>query len=163
MRILGVTAVLVLSLAACGAGAETGTGVASVTGGQSASSAQPSLDPQAQGVKWAQCMRENGVDIEDPKPGQGVKMTMGPGNKDAMDKAQKACDALRPKGGMGGPGNPQNGEKLRKLAQCMRENGVEQFPDPDGGMLRMTKEVGDDPDFAAAQKTCQMDSTMGGS
>ncbi|MGW0483055.1 hypothetical protein [Nonomuraea sp. NPDC003214] len=163
MRTLGVIAVLALSLTACGADAGAGDGVASVSGGQSTTSAQPSLDPGAQGVKWAQCMRENGIDIEDPQPGQGVKMTMGPGSKEAMDKAQKACEDLRPKGGMGGNGNPQGAEKLRKLAQCMRDNGVEEFPDPDGGMLRMTKNVADDPDFEAAQKTCQMDDTMGGS
>ncbi len=44
-------------------------------------------------------MRENGVDMPDPKAGQGIKMTMGPGSEATMDKAQQACKEWQPSGG----------------------------------------------------------------
>jgi hypothetical protein len=164
MRILGVIAVLALALTACGTGGDGGTGVASAPGTKATagSTTGPSLSPEERGVKWAQCMRENGIDIEDPKPGGGIMMTAKPGSEGTMDKAREACKDLQPMG-RGGGGNPQNAEKMRQLAQCMRDNGVEEFPDPEGGGLRMTKQVADDPDFEAAREKCQMNNVMGGS
>ncbi|MGN9787200.1 hypothetical protein ACTMTF_37660 [Nonomuraea sp. ZG12] len=161
-RILGVTALLALALAGCGSGGEGGADVASADGARptTGGSAAPSLSREDRGLKWAQCMRENGVDVPDPKPGQGVRMTMGPGSEGAMDKAREACKEWQPSGG-DGAGNPQNGERMRTLAKCMRDNGVEEFPDPEGNTMRMTKKVADDPDFPAAQKKCQFD--LGGS
>jgi predicted small secreted protein len=43
-------------------------------------------------------------------------------------------------------------EERRESSRCMRENGVEDFPDPDanGHILY----YGDDPDMAAASETC---------
>ncbi len=37
----------------------------------------------------------------------------------------------------------------------MRENGVEKFPDPNDGMMRMTEDIAEDPDFEKAQEACQ--------
>ena len=46
-------------------------------------------------------------------------------------------------------------------AAVLHEHGaaprVEEFPDPEGNTMRMTKKVADDPDFPAAQKKCQID------
>lgn len=151
VRMLGVTAALALALTGCGADAP---GVASA-GGDPTASVTPSLDPEERGLKWAQCMRENGVDVPDPKPGQGIRMTMGPGTREKMEQAREACKEWQPQGGERAGG--RDDERLRTLAVCMRENGVEAFPDPDGGMMRITKDVGEDPDFEEAQKKCQMD------
>jgi hypothetical protein len=43
----------------------------------------------------------------------------------------------------------------------MRDNGVAEFPDPEGNMMRLNKKVADDPDFPAAQKKCQLDNPGG--
>ncbi|MDA0634970.1 hypothetical protein OUY22_16230, partial [Nonomuraea sp. MCN248] len=113
------------------------------------------------GLKWAQCMRENGVDVPDPKPGEGIRMTLGPGTEKKLEQAQKACEQWQPPAG-GRPRAESDGE-LREIAACMRRNGVEDFPDPEGGRVHITKDVGDDPDFEAAQRTCQKDKPGPGS
>jgi hypothetical protein len=55
-------------------------------------------------------------------------------------------------------------EKMRQFAKCMRDNGVENFPDPqeDGGIMIQGGGPGstdglnpDDPTFKAAQEKCQ--------
>jgi hypothetical protein len=63
-------------------------------------------------------------------------------------------------GDQGGPaGRPPSPAELQELlkqrresARCMRENGVEDFPDPDanGDILY----YGDDPDMTSASETC---------
>ena len=40
----------------------------------------------------AACLRKNGVDVKDPQPGQGIRITAGPNNAGTVEKAQKACD-----------------------------------------------------------------------
>ncbi|WP_248964800.1 hypothetical protein [Sphaerisporangium perillae] len=37
-------------------------------------------------------------------------------------------------------------------------NGVEAYPDPEGSMMRITQEAGEDPDFKAAEEKCQKES-----
>ncbi|NBE96831.1 hypothetical protein FE391_23575 [Nonomuraea sp. KC401] len=173
-RILSVMAVgpiaFTLALTGCGSGSDGGSNVASVSGGnQAAATGKPSVDPQEQGLKFAQCMRENGVEVDDPEPGKGVKMKLqvkSPEDKERVDKAQEACKEFAPSGQKSGQGDPKAGENLRKLAQCMRDNGVESYPDPEGNMMRITGEVGNDPDFKDAQAKCQKESAdagMGGS
>jgi hypothetical protein len=149
MRRLTLAAVAALALlgTGCGSGDEpVGT----------PSSASPS--PEELGVKFAQCMREHGVDLPDPKPGEGIQLRVGPDtSRETMNAAMEACREFNPQGN-GGPagGNPQNAENVRKFAQCMRDNGVESFPDPtdQGGML-VDGSVTQDPDFTAAQQKCQ--------
>ncbi|GAA4952047.1 hypothetical protein HD597_005365 [Nonomuraea thailandensis] len=57
-------------------------------------------------------------------------------------------------------------EKARKFAQCMRDNGVDAYPVPEGGMMRITREAAEDPDLKAAEEKCQQqaaDASPGGS
>jgi len=127
-------------------------------GNRPASSASGSSEMD-QGVAFAECMRENGLpDFKDPERGKG----MGDGldtNSEAFKKALDACKALMPTGpANGGDGGPQawsNEDKLR-YAQCMRANGVPNFPDPDAnGGFRL--EMGTDPttpQFKAAETAC---------
>ncbi|MGN9838850.1 hypothetical protein ACTMTI_12080 [Nonomuraea sp. H19] len=147
-----------LLLTGCGAGDGGGSDVASVsgTGNQAASSAKPSEDPHERGLKFAQCMRENGVQVDDPEPGKGIMMKFdGSVPRETVEKAQAACKQYAPMGQKSGGGDPKRAEALRKVAQCMRDNGVESYPDPEGGMMRITGEVGNDPDFKSAQEKCQ--------
>ncbi|GAA2876729.1 hypothetical protein [Nonomuraea rubra] len=159
---------LTLILTGCGSGDSGGSDVASVTGtgNQPAASASPSEDPQAMGLKFAQCMRENGIDMPDPEGGRVTMRFDKNTPQEKVQAAQEACKQYAPSGTRQGGGDPKQAERMRKLAQCMRDNGVEAYPDPEGNMMRITPEVGEDPDFKSAQEKCQKESAeagMGGS
>lgn len=144
MRMLAA-AVLALALAACGS--ET----------QQPQTPAPSVDSNHEmGLKYAQCMREHGVNVPDPEPGKApmVRITGGNTTQSTVEAAQKACQQFRPGGGTGQQADPKRLEAIQKFAQCMRDNGVPDFPDPDNGMIRMTGKVTEDPDFPAAQQKC---------
>jgi hypothetical protein len=163
---LAATAPLLAALLLAGCAKDTkGNGVASVGGPASASaapSAGPSLSPQEQALKFAACMREHGVQMEDPEVDAEGHVNVkigGPGmgeiDRDTMDAAQKACEQYAPFGeGNTGKPDPAMEENARKMAQCMRDNGVENFPDPDGGRITIDGSIADDPDFQAAQEKC---------
>ncbi|GAA3230108.1 hypothetical protein [Nonomuraea helvata] len=166
-RVLGALAAATLFLAGCGANDGGGADVASVSGTgtstQPGAGAKPSEDPYQKMLKFAQCMRENGVQVDDPQPGKGIMMKVDKSiPKETLDKAQEACKQYAPSGEKAGPPDAKRAEALRKLAQCMRDNGVESFPDPDGGAMRITGEVGEDPDFKSAQQKCQKESAEAG-
>jgi hypothetical protein len=126
---LGLIAMVAL-ISACGssAPAETGTGIGG--GNNTAANAQKA-------VKFAECMRANGVS-EFPDPGASGKFTIdGIVNGSSLDpsspafkQAISACKDLEPAGFMGSKRSPQQQEAALKFAQCIRENGVPDFPDP---------------------------------
>jgi hypothetical protein len=149
-----------VALTGCGSDGDGGDpGVASVDGGADTADGSggggTESDRYAQSLAFAQCMRENGVPMDDPDPG-GRIMFNGAGIDEAtMSAAQDACQEFAPSGpGAGGGGGPQ-AEAMLDFAQCMRENGVEEFPDPEGGGMRINGDIADDPDFPAAQELCQ--------
>jgi hypothetical protein len=89
-------------------------------------------DPE-QGVKFAECMRTNGVgDFPDPNAkGEfvyGVSVTPA-----VFEKAVDACQDLQPPGTLSADRSPEQQSASLEFAQCMRENGVEDFPDPENG------------------------------
>jgi hypothetical protein len=136
-----------LALAGCGSSASP----------QAGPSAGASLSRDEMGVKFAQCLREHGVDVPDPEPGKGPMIRFGgPGGQDTVQKAMEACRQYNPMPN-GGKGNAQTDANNRAYAQCMRDNGVEAFPDPEPGQVgvRIDKKVGDDPDFQRAQQQCE--------
>ncbi|MEU4192418.1 hypothetical protein AB0E69_10990 [Kribbella sp. NPDC026611] len=151
------------------------TGVASAAGstgtatGTATATPSPSgtLSDQDRAVKFAQCMRANGIPgFKDPKPGDGgVAIDLPDGVSQAQaDAAMAKCKDLLPGGGTAGKIDPQQIEKNRALAKCMRQNGVPNYPDPgpDGGI----KIEGVDPNstaFKSAQQKCQKDLPPGSS
>lgn len=162
LRILATLPIaLTLALAGCGSDDGGDTGVASAGGAkQSQAAGGGKQDREEMGVKFAQCMRENGVDMEDPKPGQGVQLKMkgGPEKKAAMDKAMEACRKYSPQANSTGAPDPKQQERARQFAECMRENGVKDFPDPDPNQpgIRIERRKGDDEAaFERAQQACQ--------
>ncbi|PZG05404.1 hypothetical protein [Nonomuraea aridisoli] len=164
-RVLSALAALTLAVTGCGADDGGGADVATLTGGgnQTAASAQPSEDPHAKALKFAQCMRENGVDVPDPEPGKGIMMRFDRSvPREKVEAAQEACKQYAPSGQRAGGGDGPRAEAMRKLAQCMRDNGVENYPDPDGGMMRITGEVTGDSDFESAREKCQKESAEAG-
>ncbi|AQZ65994.1 unnamed protein product [[Actinomadura] parvosata subsp. kistnae] len=148
--------------AGCGA-QQSGGGVASVT--TTSTSATPaatatasaSADPQERGRKFAQCMRDHGVPMEDPAPdgsgGLSVIAKKGDGKtKDALE----ACRELAPIKDRDEL-TPEDLDKLREFAKCMRDNGVN-MPDPApdgsfGGAAGSIKR--DDPAFTKAFEACR--------
>ncbi|MET7396372.1 hypothetical protein ABZS66_23115 [Dactylosporangium sp. NPDC005572] len=146
-HLYAATALLALALTMAGCGEEE----------KPTPQASASADPNAKALKFAQCMRENGVNVPDPEPGKGVMMKFdGSVSQEQVQKAMEACREWAPQGmnGGGGGGDPQQEAKMRKYSQCMRANGVEAFPDPDGTGIRLDKSVADDPDFKAAEQAC---------
>ncbi|WP_242904086.1 hypothetical protein [Actinomadura terrae] len=156
---------LVLALALTGCGSDDGDegGVASVAGaakpGQSGAAAPgKSLSPDERNVKFAECMRQNGVPMDDPKPGQGIQFKVEGGTKkETVDKAMAACRKLNPQSDGSGKTDQQQQERVRKFAECMRKNGVESFADPKPGQqgIMIDKKLADDPEFNAAQEKCK--------
>ena len=131
-------------------------------------------------LKFAQCMREHGVDVPDPQPGggpitfgdrdagpgQGGPQTAGPLSDPQGQEAMKACQKEL---GDAAPQPPSAAEQQEMqdaalaFAQCMRDHGVD-MPDPQfksgpgGGALIQQGGPNADPDsptFRKAQEACQ--------
>ncbi len=129
---------MVALISACGSRAPAATG----TGGASSNDNNTAATASAQkAVKFAKCMRSNGVS-QFPDLGGSGKLTidavvngssLDPGAP-AFKQAISACKALEPAGFMGnGTRSPQQMQAALKFAQCIRENGVKDFPDPANG------------------------------
>jgi hypothetical protein len=93
---------------------------------------------QEQAVEFAECMRDNGVS-EFPDPDASGELTIdGVLNGSSLDpnapawkEAIGACKDLQPPGFTGDENVSDEEQEVRlEFAQCMRDNGVEDFPDP---------------------------------
>jgi hypothetical protein len=141
---LGVIAVVAL-VSACGSSAPAGTatssssaqaaaaGTASAASTSSAGSGNAAVSKREKGVKFAECMRGNGVpDFPDPKPNgdyvYGVSVSPA-----VWLKAVDACKALEPPGALSSQRSTKQQSLALKFAQCVRKNGVPDFPDPVNG------------------------------
>ncbi|MEU0402933.1 hypothetical protein ABZ318_22350 [Streptomyces sp. NPDC006197] len=90
-----------------------------------------------QAFEHRKCLREQGLDVPEPKPGEnGVGLTIsGDGmSKEKMEKAFKACASKAGGAGFGKEPTQADKDKALAYAKCMRENGFN-MPDPkfDGG------------------------------
>ncbi|MFI5766187.1 hypothetical protein ACIA8F_35295 [Streptomyces sp. NPDC051563] len=81
-------------------------------------------------LKLRKCLRDNGVDAPDPKPGEDPRgMTLGAGaDQEVLKKAMDKCGMKGP--GSGGEMPQAEKDKALKQAKCMRDNGFD-FPDPE--------------------------------
>ena len=185
---------VVLAFSACGSGGgEDDDGVASIDdssvdegdeggdegGGQGGrGAASPEFEDAL--LEYAQCMRGEGIDFPDPRTNGDGLVIMGGGARDGdgppseaemdeMDAANETCqpilDAVERE--MPRPDPEQEAEmrdEALAFSECMRDHGVEDFPDPqfdeDGGMqMRVGGPDGggidpSDPDFQEAQEAC---------
>jgi hypothetical protein len=89
-------------------------------------------------MKFAECMRDNGVS-EFPDPDASGELTIdGVLNGSSLDpstpawkEAMRACKDLQPSGFTGDHDVSDEEQEARlEFAQCIRDNGVEDFPDP---------------------------------
>lgn len=169
-RIVGLALGAALLLAGCGSKGDEASKVASIStppssGAASADNSSGKSDEDRM-REFAKCMRDHGVDMPDPKPGEGggMAITLGgdPADQGKMESAQKACKQFLPNGGEPKPLDPAELDKMRQQAKCMREHGIDMpDPDPTGKGATRIGGPGDDPaKFEAAAKACGMGMSM---
>jgi hypothetical protein len=114
-------------------------------------------------------MRTHGVPefpdpVAGPNGGAGIQLKVGPGtgvdpNSTAFQAADKACRSLLPNGGVPPQLTPAQQQQFLDWAQCIRQHGVPDFPDPQfsGGGVRIAVQAGTGSQAAlqAAQQACR--------
>lgn len=188
-RMLVLLLLLGLIGAACGGDGDAGVGVASLATGDAGTSeaivAEEEISSEADQeqamLSFAACMRDNGVDIDDPTVDAdgnvqfGAFRTAVPADEfdpAAMDAAFAECqehlDGISLGRGGGDFDRTELEDTMVEYAACMRDNGYD-MPDPDfagvGPGLGGESERGAggpfgsidlaDPDFISAQEACQ--------
>jgi hypothetical protein len=122
-------------------------------------------------LKFARCMREQGIDMPDPQPAeggmrQGFKVGGDSGiSREEFEKAEKACEKYRKE--IRPQLTEEEQQKFKEAAlahaRCMREHGID-FPDPtfdaEGGAKVIIRAGSrgklnpEDPKFKAAEEAC---------
>jgi hypothetical protein len=103
-------------------------------------------------LDYAECMREHGIDVPDPKPGEGGGVLLerrGPdtaATRKAEDECRKHLEKVDPP-----EFSPEEEQEFREqaleFARCMRGEGID-FPDPtfgEDGRVQMRMGAGEDP------------------
>ncbi|WP_434451224.1 hypothetical protein [Lentzea sp. E54] len=128
-------------------------------------------DEKGDMVQFAKCMRDNGIDMPDPKDdgSGGVMLEAVPAGEagsvdmEKMNAANEACKKHLPNGGEFKPPSPEEQDKMRQQAKCMRDRGYN-WPDPkfEGGGSSETIELPDMEDEKVKQdmKDCGMGEGM---
>src|SRR3954451_24072992 len=146
-------------------------GLAACGGDDPAASPSASRDQQMRdaALQFAQCMREHGIDMPDPKAGQhGIQLSVPRGtSRDKVDAADKACrkylEKFKPPAQSAAQQKEFRDAALAN-ARCMREHGID-MPDPTFGADGSASiKLGNgskgggidphDPRFEKAQKAC---------
>lgn len=139
-------------------GLRAGLLIAALATCSAATAQQAPADREDAALAYAQCMRENGyAEFPDPTPDGGIRFLIEPGSAPRFQAAAAACRHLAPEGMRDEDITAEQLEALVKLAQCVRDNGVPNFPDPtaDGRFeLRDISSGPDDPQLKAAIDAC---------
>ena len=92
---------------------------------------QTPADRDDSALAYAQCMRDNGyTEFPDPTPDGDLRIQITPESEARFRAAGAACQHLAPEGFRDEGVTPEELDALIKLSQCVRENGVPEFPDP---------------------------------
>ena len=130
-----------------------------------AAMAQAPADRQDAALAFAQCMRDNGyAEFPDPTPEGGLQFLINPESAPRFRAASDACRHLAPEGLRDEGVTPEALEALLKLSQCVRENGVPEFPDPgpQGNFDLSATGIGPgDARLDAAMATCRDEVDLG--
>jgi len=157
---------LALTVAACAVGADPTTSQAGTSslGGDTA---------RAEGLAYAQCMRSHSVpNFPDPvltPSGHYGFRTLGINPQSpAFVAATAACKSLLPEWWGGNPPSqlsPAQEHAWLTWAQCIRTNGVPNFPDPtfaDGRVAINNGGAASSPQWQAAEQACKSQMPSGG-
>jgi hypothetical protein len=132
---LALVAMISLISAGCGSNAPSETGTANSTGTASSAGTggNKSATDQDKAVKFAECIRGHGVP-HFPDPDAKGEFVFGIDVSPAVwQKAVDACKDLEPPGALSGKRSPKQQSAALRFAECIRKNGVKDFPDPVNG------------------------------
>ena len=172
----GLALALLLCLSAgCGSDTDDDADLPDAAGATSESTNgdddEADLAPEDAMLKFAQCMREQGVDMPDPEPGGGIRVNGEDMSQAEMEAAQAACQKWMDMAEPDDAGQELSEEEKQSfldMAQCMRDRGYN-FPDPtfDGGRVSQKIEKGDgdmpgpdDPGFQKDQEECSAEAGL---
>jgi hypothetical protein len=124
-----------LAIVAVSAGcASTASNHAAATAGSGASNTSTT---RAKAVKFAECMRSNGVSAFPDPDASGALTIDAVANGSSLNtssgtfkRALSMCKYLEPAGFTGSQRSPQEQKAALAFAQCIRDHGVRDFPDP---------------------------------
>ena len=148
--------------AGCGGGSKAPSvaSLGTTSRAKTTASAGAPLSPQQETAvddAYAACINAHGAQARAIRGG-GVGFIVTPDTRGRLPAAQHACRKLLPKGGLPAPTPAQNAQfvaQALKLSQCMRSNGVPNFPDPTSHGLHIGNNIDpQSPQFQAAQKKC---------
>jgi hypothetical protein len=146
-----------LALSACGGGEDGGV----ASGGGRQNTAAPAetespapADPDAQALVFAECMRDNSVDMRDPGPGQeglsdAFQSVAGEYDRKTLQTAVAACQDRMPQYAQ--EQQHEDGWQL-ELAECLREQGLDVSDNPFEDAHQGRIDVGE---FSAAMEVCR--------
>lgn len=166
--VLGLVALLLGLGAGCSSKpATTGTGASTSAGGGT----DDGTTDRDQAVRFAECMRSHGVTAFPDPDGSGQLTLDGIANGSSIDPssaaftdALAACKDLEPAGFTGHERNAQEQADALQFAQCVRDHGVKDFPDPDPdeplvntNLIPSSAETGGMAALNAAMQACNAD------
>jgi hypothetical protein len=115
-------------------------------------------------LRNAECLRQHGVDVPDPKPGQGLRMDNRDVNPEEFERAQRACEkelGKPPALELSEEEQREFREAALKFSRCMRAHGIDMSDPKFGANGEVRIQVtgrGDpeaDPAFKAAEAECR--------
>jgi hypothetical protein len=111
----------------------SGTTSSASSTGTTSSGAKKKLTARDKAVKFAECIRAHGV-TDFPDPNEKNQFDYGVSVTPAVwNKATTACKDLQPPGTLSSRRTPKQQSASLRFAQCVRDNGVKDFPDPVNG------------------------------
>jgi hypothetical protein len=150
-------------------------------GGSKASGEDAQAKAEDAALDYAKCMREHGVDVPDPKVGQGQGgfgiqiQSSDPRENQNFQDAQDACGDILEKAIPEGdrPDPAEMRDKLHKMTECLRDKGYDvpepqvfgpgdNPPDNPPAPDKNLQDLMDDPDFEQAQEDCSKDAGLPG-
>jgi hypothetical protein len=130
---LAMVALISLIGAGCGSNAPTETATTTAAAGTSATGPNTKLTARDKAVKFAECIRAHGVsDFPDPNAKNDFEygVSVSPA---VWKQATTACKDLQPPGTLSSKRTPKQQSASLRFAQCIRDHGVKDFPDPVNG------------------------------
>src|SRR2546425_2620676 len=128
---------MVVVSSGCGGTRSSGGNDTAATPGTVSSGVNSTATTRAEAVKFAECMRTNGVGAFPDPDASGALTIDAVANGSSVDTSSAAfkqavstCKDLEPSGFTGHERSPQEQKAALEFAQCIRDNGVKDFPDP---------------------------------
>jgi hypothetical protein len=158
---------VVLLASACGGSSDASSGVATLDEGKKAGSSDgnetaPLDNEDAQALLFAECVRDNGVDMPDPGPGQqglidAFRAVEENYDHSTREQALTACQDLFPHYEQE---HPTDDDWQLDLADCLREQGLDVSDNPFDDAHRGDVDVNE---FTEAMEVCRDVLINGGS